>query len=425
MRTWEGAETFCGIWKGHLASVLSWDEGKFLAAHAPYAGGYQSWVGLKKNKGNFEWSDATPTGNIEWVPNRPAGRGDCASLSQTGKLEDRPCTNARPFICKKAKVQDFVLPLPAGWSAKCGWWLERSSSDFCYLIQRKRTKMWEEARDDCLHRGGDLLSIADSQEHTFIQGIYTSLPSAPSLWLGVNNNVTKDGSGWTDGSPFGYVVMDGDNPGDPSGASCLSLLTSNGRWKFDDCRKKRGYICKKRGNTPKPPRPHDGFKEILVCDKHSADLVCEAEGQKQSRITIQSAFYGRGSDNVCQEDADSNDDYSNDDYSNDDYSFDDDDSLENETTCSVEGIVPLYRKMCNSQQKCHIEVSEDESCPAPSKYLQMVYSCEQKVCLDSLGIADGSVADSSFKASSSMEDATPDKARLNGESCWKPSKNGA
>ncbi|XP_037118895.1 C-type mannose receptor 2-like [Syngnathus acus] len=268
MRTWEGAETFCGIWRGHLASVLSWDEGKFLAAHAPYAGGYQSWVGLKKNKGNFEWSDATPTGKIEWVPDRPAGRGDCAALSQTGKLEDRPCTNARPFICKKAKVQDFLLPLPAGWSSKCAWWLERSSSDFCYLIQRKPTKTWEEARDDCLHRGGDLLSIADSQEHTFIQGLYTLLPSAPSLWLGVNNNVTKDGSGWTDGSPLGYVVTDGVDPGDLSAASCLSLLTSNGRWKFDDCRKKRGYMCKKRGNIPKPPQqPHDA----LIDPKASCD----------------------------------------------------------------------------------------------------------------------------------------------------------
>ncbi|KAM9786867.1 secretory phospholipase A2 receptor-like isoform 2-T2 [Syngnathus typhle] len=413
MRTWEGAETFCGIWKGHLASVLSSDEGKFLAAHAPYVGGFQSWVGLKKNEGNFEWSDATPTGKIEWVPDRPAGRGDCASLSQTGQLEDRPCTNARPFICKKAKVRDFLLTPLAGWSAKCGWWQDRPSSDFCYLIQRWHAKAWTEARDDCLRRGGDLLSITDSQEQAFIQSLDTFLPSALSLWLGVSNNITKDGSGWTDGSPLGYVVMDGGDPGDLSSASCLSLLTSNGRWKFDNCQKKRGYMCKKRGNTPKAPRPHDGFKEILVCNKHSADLVCEAEGQKESRISIQSAFYGRRSDDVCQEDGDSFNDHS----------FDDDNSLENEDTCSVEGIVPRYRKMCNSQQKCHIEVLEDKSCPAPSNYLQMVYSCEQKVCLDSLGIADGSVADSSFKASSSMEDATPEKARLNGESCWKPSKN--
>ncbi|XP_061149944.1 lymphocyte antigen 75-like [Syngnathus typhle] len=399
-RTWEAAERFCKEWNGHLASVHSLVDSQFLTAHAPYAGGVQSWVGLKKNKDNFEWSDATPTGNIAWVLNRPTGLGDCCALSPTGQIEDWPCTNNRPFICKKAKVQEIVLPPPAGWSAKCGWWPDRFSSDFCYLIQHRPTKTWKEARDDCLRRGGDLLSITNSHEQAFIQSLYTFLPSSPSLWLGVNNNITKDGSEWTDGSPFGYVLMDGDDPGDLSGASCLSLLTSNGRWKFDDCRKKRGYICKKRGNSPKPSKPHDGFKEILVCDNHSADLVCEDEGQKQGRISIQSAFYGRRSDNVCLVDSDSYDD----------------------EYCGVEGILPRYRKMCNGHQKCHIELLEDDSCPATSKYLEMVYSCEHKVCLDSLGIADGSLADSFFKASSSMEDATPEKARLNGESCWKPSK---
>ncbi|XP_037122188.1 macrophage mannose receptor 1-like [Syngnathus acus] len=400
-RTWEAAERFCEEWNGgHLASVLSWDEGQFLAAHAPYAGGVQSWVGLKKNKDNFEWSDATPTGNIAWVLNRPTGRGDCCALSPTGQVEDWPCTNSRSFICKKAKVQELVLPPPAGWSAKCGWWPDQSSSDFCYLIQRRPTKTWQKARDDCLRHGGDLLSITNSHEQAFIQGLYTFLPSSPSLWLGVNNNITKDGSEWTDGSPFAYVLMDGDDPGDLSGAPCLSLLTSNGRWKFDDCRKKRGYICKKRGNSPKPSKPHEGFKEILICDNGSADLFCEGEDQKQGRISIQSAFYGRRSDDVCLVDSDSYDD----------------------EYCGVEGILPRYRKMCNGHQKCHIALLEDDSCPATSKYLEMVYSCEHKVCLDSLGIADGSLADSVFKASSSMEDATPEKARLNGESCWKPSK---
>ncbi|XP_037122311.1 C-type mannose receptor 2-like isoform X2 [Syngnathus acus] len=357
-RTWEAAERFCEEWNGHLASVHSLVDSQFLAAHASYVGGVQSWVGLKKNKNNFEWSDATPTGNIAWVLNRPTGRGDCCALSPTGQVEDWPCTNIRPFICKKAKVQEIVFPPPAGWSAKCGWWPDRSSSDFCYLIQHKPTQTWQKARDDCLRRGGDLLSITDSHEQAFIQSLYTFLPSSPSLWLGVNNNITKDGSEWTDGSPFAYVLMDGDDPGDLSGAPCLSLLTSNGRWKFDDCRKKRGYICKKRGNTPKPPQPHDGFKEILVCDNHSADLVCESEGegQKQGRISIQSAFYGRRSDDVCLVDSDSYDD----------------------EYCGVEGILSYYRKMCNGHQKCHVELLEDDSCPAPSKYLEMVYSCEHK-----------------------------------------------
>ncbi|XP_037118918.1 C-type mannose receptor 2-like [Syngnathus acus] len=101
---WAGAERFCQEWNGHLTSVLSWEERQFLAAHASYVEGLQSWVGLQKNKGNFEWSDSTPAGNTEWVPNGPIGRGNCAALSQTGKLEDWPCTKNQPFICKKAKA---------------------------------------------------------------------------------------------------------------------------------------------------------------------------------------------------------------------------------------------------------------------------------------------------------------------------------
>ncbi|XP_068508936.1 uncharacterized protein [Syngnathus scovelli] len=277
-----------------------------------------------------------------------------------------------------------------------------------WLEELRREEQWlEEQWLEVLRLVGMVVNVYFGDQGSIlileVSCLYTFLPSSPSLWLGVNNNIAKDGSEWTDGSPFGYVLMDGDDPGDLSGAPCLSLLTSNGRWKFDDCRKKTGYICKKRGNAPKPPQPHDGFKEILVCDNHSADLVCESEGegQKQGRISVQSAFYGRRSDDVCLVNSDSYDD----------------------EYCAVEGILPRYRKMCNGHQKCHIELLEDDSCPATSKYLEMVYSCEHKVCLDSLGIADGSLADSLFKASSSMEDATPEKARLNGESCWKPSKD--
>ncbi|XP_061134384.1 macrophage mannose receptor 1-like [Syngnathus typhle] len=44
------------------------------------------------------------------------------------------------------------------------------------------------------------------------------------------------------------------------------------------------------------------------------------------------------------------------------------------------------------------------------------------MCLDSLGIADGSIPDSSFSASSSAIDAEPHKARLGGSGCWRPSE---
>ncbi|XP_077429558.1 C-type mannose receptor 2-like isoform X4 [Vanacampus margaritifer] len=187
---------------------------------------------------------------------------------------------------------------PPGWSGKCGWWWAGNPSNhFCYLMGRKPTKTWKEARDECVRRRGDLLSITDSHEQAFIQGLLAFLPSAPALWLGAYVTVTEDGGKWTDGSPLSYVHLNADHPG----GCCLSLLTANGRWKFDDCQKKSGYICKRRGKgkTPEPPRPHDGFMERLVCQNLPPNLWCLGEDQEERVIRIQSAFYGPRSGSVC------------------------------------------------------------------------------------------------------------------------------
>lgn len=46
------------------------------------------------------------------------------------------------------------------------------------------------------------------------------------------------------------------------------------------------------------------------------------------------------------------------------------------------------------------------------------------MCLHGLGVEDGNVTNSQLSASSSIGGSTPDKARLNGNSCWMPSGTG-
>ncbi|KAM9821496.1 C-type mannose receptor 2-like [Syngnathus typhle] len=94
----------------------------------------------------------------------------------------------------------------AGWSKKCGWWMDNPSDDFCYLINHNRAKTWQEARDDCVGLGGDLLSITHSDEQTFIQGLYARPLSSPTLWLGTNANITN-GIEWIDGSMSTYTNL--------------------------------------------------------------------------------------------------------------------------------------------------------------------------------------------------------------------------
>ena len=47
-------------------------------------------------------------------------------------------------------------------------------------------------------------------------------------------------------------------------------------------------------------------------------------------------------------------------------------------TCSVEGILPLVRKSCDNRPFCFLYAYTDEDpCPHVSKYLEVVFSCEQ------------------------------------------------
>lgn len=63
-----------------------------------------------------------------------------------------------------------------GWNDKCGSWTADPFNDYCYLFNYLSMRTWAEARADCVNQGGDLLSITEPFEQTFIQGmILTSL----------------------------------------------------------------------------------------------------------------------------------------------------------------------------------------------------------------------------------------------------------
>ncbi|KAG7499177.1 macrophage mannose receptor 1-like [Solea senegalensis] len=405
MKNWHDAEDHCKGEQGHLTSLHSQEELSFLTAHMPT----EAWVGLNdidvENK--FVNTDGTPANFLPWGNNQPdnwQNNEDCVQLRgmnhhEAGKINDDFCTSTKDYICKKAKGQGPPPQPPTfgpGWNEKCGSWMADPFNDYCYLFNYLSMRTWAEARADCVNQGGELASITDPYEQAFIQGVIQSSPTGITLWTGGHDSITEGGWEWTDGSPFRYIRWGAGNPDDYFGEDCLSIYINDGYWNDDDCEYKRGYICKKKGNTPEPPPPHDGFMTALVCQGSSAVLHCAHE----SVINIQSAFYGRRSDTICPH-------------------------LEGSGgSCTVDGVLPYYRKMCDNRPFCFAYANvEEDPCPAVSKYLEIVYSCEQTVCLHGLGVEDGLVTDSQLSASSSLGVFTPDQARLKGNSCWMPSGN--
>ncbi|KAM9834692.1 secretory phospholipase A2 receptor-like isoform 2-T2 [Syngnathus typhle] len=395
-KNYDDAEKFCQAWGGWLASVHSKREAQFVYDHSQTP--QSALVGLKKTTGDdYEWSDGTTFEYKRW---ENGTTGDCAFPNSVGELSGCQCSTARPFFCKTAK-HGGTRWLPSSlslvsWTYKCGWWLGNPTDDFCYLMISQPTKTWQKAQDDCKRLEGDLLSITDSREQAFIWGIAMVLMGDDaSLWLGSNASIEGDGGKWADGSPFSYLHS---SAVDVKGGKCLSLLTGSSDWKRDKCDNMKGYVCKKRGKgkTAKPQLLlHDGYKEEFVCQDDSRLLKCSDERV----IRVQTAFHGRRRSDICPSGGAGSHD-----------------------RCRMKGALSHFRALCDKHQLCPIHPTGTDPCPGVSKYLHIVYSCEEKVCLDSLGIADGTIPDSSFSASSSAINGEPHKARLGSSGCWRPSK---
>ncbi|KAM6975835.1 uncharacterized protein LKV04_015092 [Tautogolabrus adspersus] len=403
VKSWQDAEAHCAGEQSHLVSVHSEEELSFIVAHMPA----QAWIGLNdiNIEGQFVYTDGTAADLLLWGPNQPdnwQNNEDCVHIrgadhSEAGKFNDDFCTSTKEFICKKAKGQGPPPQPPTsgpGWNVKCGSWMADPFNDYCYLFNYLSMRTWAEARADCLNQGGDLVSITDPFEQAFIQGVIQLSPTGISLWMGGHDSVTEGGWEWVDGSPFRYIRWSAGNPDNYYGEDCLSILINNGYWNDDNCEYNRGYICKRKGDTPEPPPPHDGYMTALVCQDSSAVLHCPEE----SVINIQSAFYGRKSDDICPH-------------------------MDGSTgSCTVDGVLPHFRKSCDNKPFCFVYAPEVvDPCPAVSKYIEIVYTCEQKVCLHGLGVEDRNISDSALSASSSMGGFSPSQARLNGNSCWRPS----
>ncbi|KAL4617320.1 macrophage mannose receptor 1-like [Arapaima gigas] len=403
VKNWHDAETYCTNQNGHLASIHSEEEISFLSAHMTRS----SWVGLNdiQTEGTYVWSDGTPTDFLLWDHNQPdnwQGNEDCIQVrgvdhSNPGTLNDQFCTSTFPFICKKAKGQG-PPPVPPttgpGWNQKCGFWTPDPFNDYCYLFNDLSIRNWADARADCVNQGGDLLSITEPTEQVFIQAQIQAVPTGIAMWMGGHDSITEGGWEWTDGSPFRYVHWAAGNPDDYYGEDCLSILVSTGYWNDDNCDYQRGYICKRRGNRLDNLHVLAGFNTAYVCEGSSAVITCP----HNSVINIQAAFYGRKSDKICPFETGT------------------------DRTCEVPGTLALVRKLCDNREFCFLLAqAEEDPCPSVSKYMEVVYSCEQNVCIQGLGMENGIITDSHLSASSSKPGREPKHGRLSGSSCWVPS----
>uniref|UniRef100_A0A3Q0R9F3 Mannose receptor, C type 1b n=1 Tax=Amphilophus citrinellus TaxID=61819 RepID=A0A3Q0R9F3_AMPCI len=119
----------------------------------------------------------------------------------------------------------------------------------CFYLNRTKTKTWSDAQKACRKEGGDLVSIHNVEEQSFI---VSQLGYAPTdeLWIGLNYRKTKKMFVWADHSDVRYTSW---GPHEPTVTSdqedCVLIKGENGNWADRVCKEKHGFICMKMSDS--------------------------------------------------------------------------------------------------------------------------------------------------------------------------------
>ncbi|OXB84688.1 UNVERIFIED_CONTAM: hypothetical protein H355_001165 [Colinus virginianus] len=207
--TWHQARKSCQQQKAELLSITELHEQTYIAG---LTGRLSSalWFGL--NSLNFDsgwqWVGGAPFRYLNWVP-------------ETGV----------PIRC------------PDQWVSYAG---------HCYIIHRV-PKIWKDALTSCRKEDGDLASIHNVEEYSFVISQLGYQPD-DELWIGLNDLRVQMYFEWSDGTPVTYTKW---LRGEPTHANnrqedCVVMKGKDGYWADHSCEKKIGYICKRKPMSEAP-----------------------------------------------------------------------------------------------------------------------------------------------------------------------------
>ncbi|XP_072544238.1 macrophage mannose receptor 1-like [Salminus brasiliensis] len=131
-------------------------------------------------------------------------------------------------------------------------WRKNPLTEVYYQVNENAMLTWYQARKSCQQQGGDLLSITEPHEQTFISGL--TRMTDPVLWTGLNSLDASSGWRWVNGQPLRYLKWLSGQPSSLPGYSCGVLSPLYGsEWSTAVCSEKLGYICQKGLPTPTVP----------------------------------------------------------------------------------------------------------------------------------------------------------------------------
>ncbi|CAN2391687.1 mannose binding, partial [Pristimantis euphronides] len=266
--SWYQARRSCQQQGAELLSITELHEQSFISGLTSTLTS-SLWTGLNSLDFNagWRWDSGGPFRYLNWVPGNPLTEPgvNCAALNpgKSGKWESKTCSQKLGYICKKGNSSASYVPpsgindpitCPASWVPYSG---------YCYTLIKEK-KIWSEAMTSCRSKEGDLASLHNIEESSFITSQF-EFGDAEYVWLGLNDLKTQLFFEWNDGSPVTYTTW---QRGEPSHLSnkqedCVALSAKDGQWADKMCERKFPYLCKSK---PLPGDPQATDVE-QGCDK--------------------------------------------------------------------------------------------------------------------------------------------------------------
>uniref|UniRef100_A0A8C7RE61 Mannose receptor, C type 1b n=1 Tax=Oncorhynchus mykiss TaxID=8022 RepID=A0A8C7RE61_ONCMY len=243
--TWHQARTSCQQQGADLASITEPLEQTYLAGlcgrlHVPL------WTGLNalEQDSGWQWISGKPLRYFRWDSGHPlTDPGHICGLvdpSQQSYWQSSLCSKKHGYVCQKDPPASPVPPEVTGYCSSP--WIPYAAR--CYLLQRTK-KTWTEAQTECRKDGGDLASIHNIEQHSFVMS-QLGYAAADELWIGMNDVKTPLLFEWGDQSPVTFTRWE---EAMPMEGNCVLVRGEQGRWATQVCDNQRGFICMKKSTS--------------------------------------------------------------------------------------------------------------------------------------------------------------------------------
>ncbi|CAL9698126.1 unnamed protein product [Knipowitschia caucasica] len=261
--TWHQARKSCQQQGSDLLSIVELHEQAFISGLTSTLG-TSLWIGLHSLDfdSGWQWSNGNPFRYLNWAPGHPSSEPgtNCATLNsgKASKWESNACTKKLGYICRRGNSTTLPAPLSKDQPSFCpNHWVPYSGN--CYYLDRSK-KMWRDALSACHKEEGDLASLANIEEQSFIVSQMGYLPT-DVLWIGLNDQRNPMLFEWSDRSPVTYTNWLSDEPSHATTVQedCVLIRGQDGKWGDHMCEKPFGYICKKKALR----KPAEGTHEEI------------------------------------------------------------------------------------------------------------------------------------------------------------------